>query len=80
MTEASVSTAANLEPAMGNLSGCQLDEPQLQLVQQILPAIFAEGWRLSTWQYIVLFFIGVVVYDQGNRYRSSRGSLVNHMV
>jgi hypothetical protein len=74
MTEAPVSIAANWEPEMGNVSGCQLDEPQLQLVQQILPAIFAEGWRLSTWQYIVLFLVGVVLYDQGNRCRSSRGS------
>jgi hypothetical protein len=51
---------------MGNMSGCQSDEFRVRLRQQILPAIFAGGWRLPTWQYIVLFLVGIVVYDQGD--------------
>jgi hypothetical protein len=66
MAGTSVSIAATFEPAMGNMSGCKPDESQMRLAQQILPAISAGGWRLSTWQYIVLFLVGVVVYDQGD--------------
>jgi hypothetical protein len=66
MAETSVSIAATFEPTMGNISGFQSDESRVRLPQQILPAILAGGWRLSTWQYIVLFLVGLVVYDQGD--------------
>jgi len=66
MTDKLVSLTANLSPSMRNISSCRSDEPQPWLSRSILPAILRRAWGASTWQYIVLFLVGLVVYDQGN--------------
>jgi hypothetical protein len=79
MTRTSIPTTASLGPAE-KMSGYQSDEPRLQLPQSILPTVLTGGWYLSTWQYIVLFLIGIVVFDQGIKRRSSRKSVFDHMI
>ena len=66
MTETLASTMDCLALEMRNSSSLQLDEPQSGLSRSILPTILAGGWHLSAWQYIVLFLVGAVVYDQGS--------------
>lgn len=58
-----------------NMSSAQLELPQTWPVstsqwQDLLPGILA-GW--STWQYIVMFLLSIVVYDQGNKKSRSTG-------
>jgi C-22 sterol desaturase len=56
--------------AMLNTSSAQIEVPQTwpfrtSQLQAVLPN-FVAGW--STWQYVVTFILGVVVYDQGNQH------------
>lgn len=60
---------SNMVAETVNISGVQSELPQTWSLntsqsQGVLPN-FLVGW--STWQYIVTFLLGVVVYDQGNR-------------
>jgi hypothetical protein len=80
MAGPSVSIVDSLTLGMSNISAGQSDESRLWSSQSIVPAIFALGWWLSTWQSIVLLLVSLVVHDQGNHHRPRGWTLTDHII
>jgi len=67
----------SMSAGLNNISISQPNLSQLWRSQTTLPAIIAK-W--STWQYVVTFVLGVIIYDQGNKRRLSRSQFSSLMI